>query len=50
MAEPNSKIGEVVAYHKVKRRFINLKDIQAEDPDLMQIYEFKGQDFDSVAN
>ena len=24
--------------------------MQSEDPDLLQIYEFKGQDFDLVAN
>jgi hypothetical protein len=50
MTEPNSTISELVAYHKVKRRFINLKDMQSEDPDQLQIYEFKVQDFDFVAN
>ena len=50
MAELDSTSSEIVAYHKVKRRFINLKDIHSEDPDLLQIYEFKGQDFDLVAN
>ena len=49
MAEANSTISEIVAYHKVKRRFINLKDMQSEDPDLLQIYEFNGQDFDLVS-
>ena len=48
MAELDSTSSEIVAYHKVKRRFINLKDMQSEDPDLLQIYEFKGQDFDLV--
>jgi ribosomal protein L20A (L18A) len=46
MAESTSS--EIAGYHKVKRRFINLKDIDSEDPDLLQIYEFKGQDFDLV--
>ena len=50
MTEPDSTISEIIAYHKVKRRFINLKDIQAEDPGQFLIYEFKGQDFDLVAN
>ncbi len=50
MAEPNSTFSELVAYHKVKRIFINLKDMQSEDPDQLQIYEFKGQDFALVAN
>ena len=44
----DSTSSEIVAYHKVKRRFINLKDMHSEDPDLLQIYEFKGQDFDLV--
>jgi hypothetical protein len=43
-----STSSEIVGYHKVKRRFINLKDIDSEGPDLLQIYEFKGQDFDLV--
>lgn len=50
MAELDSTCSEIVAYHKVKRRFISLKDMRSEDPDLLQIYEFKGQDFDLVAN
>ena len=29
MAELNSTISELVAYHKVKRRFINLKDMES---------------------
>ena len=48
--EELSSLKEIVAYHKVKRRFINLKDMQSEDPDLLQICEFKGQDFDMVIN
>ena len=40
---------EIVAYHKAKRKFINLKDIESIDPDLIQIYEFNGQDFDLLA-
>ena len=50
MTEFDSASSEIVAYHKVKRRFINLKDMYSEDPNLLQIYEFKGQDFDLVAN
>jgi len=40
---------EIVAYHKAKRKCINLKDIESIDPDLIQIYEFNGQDFDLLA-
>ena len=42
--------GEIVAYHKSKRKFINLTDVEKEDPDLIQICEFKGQDFELVAD
>jgi len=31
-----------------KRKFINLMDMELEDPDQLQIYEFKGQDFEMV--
>ena len=40
---------ELVAFHKVKRIFINLKDLETEDPDQLVICEFKGQDFELVA-
>ena len=41
---------EIVAYHKIKRIFLNLTDMEKEDPDQIQICEFKGQDFDLVAD
>ena len=31
-----------------KRKFINLMDKELEDPDQLQICEFKGQDFEMV--
>jgi hypothetical protein len=31
--------------HKVKRRFLNLKDIEKEDMNELILCEFKGQDF-----
>ena len=40
---------EIVAYHKVKRKFLSLKDMEKEDPDQLQICEFRGQDFELVA-
>jgi hypothetical protein len=41
---------EIVAYHKAKRIFLNLKDMETEDPDQLQICEFRGQDFELVAD
>jgi len=43
-------ISEIVAYHKIKRKFLDLIDMQNEDPDQLEIYEFKGEDFELVAN
>jgi hypothetical protein len=34
---------EIVAYHKVKRIFLNLKEMEKEDPDQLQVCEFNGQ-------
>jgi len=39
---------EIVAYHNTKRRFLNLKDMEREDPDQIQICEFNGQDFELI--
>ena len=36
---------ELVAYHKVKHIFLNLADIDKEDPSQLVMCEFKGQDF-----
>ena len=41
---------EIVAYHKVKRIFLSLKDMEHEDQDLLQISEFKDQDFELIAD
>ena len=41
---------EIVAYHKVKRKFLSLVDMEQEDPDQLQICEFNGQDFELVAD
>ena len=40
---------EIVAYHKIKRKFLNLVDMEKEDPNELQICEFNGQDFELVA-
>lgn len=41
---------ELVAYHKIKRIFMPLAEIQNEDPNLIEIYEFKGEDFNLVSS
>ncbi len=41
---------ELVAYHKVKRKFLSLADIQNEDPNQLVMYEFRGEDFVLVAD
>jgi hypothetical protein len=46
----NSQPGELFAYHKVKRIFLNLADMEKENPDELQICEFKGQNFELVAD
>jgi hypothetical protein len=39
---------ELVAFHKRKRKFLELKDLAAEDPSDVLICEFNGQDFDFI--
>jgi hypothetical protein len=41
---------EIVAYHRVKRIFLPLAEIQNEDPELIEIYEFTGENFKMVAS
>ena len=41
---------EIVAYHKGKRIFLSLKDMEKEDPDQLVMCEFKDQDFELVAD
>ena len=43
-------IEDIVAFHKVKRKFVILKDMESEDADQFLIYEFKGYDFEILAN
>jgi hypothetical protein len=40
---------EFVAFHKVKRILLSLKDMEKEDPNEILFCEFKGQDFELVA-
>jgi hypothetical protein len=41
--QSSHQTSEIVAYHKVKRKFLSLTDIEKEDPDKHQICEFRGQ-------
>ena len=43
-------IEDIVAFHKVKRKFVSLKDMESEDADQFLICEFKGYDFEILAN
>ncbi|MEP6576229.1 MAG: hypothetical protein ABJB85_07370 [Nitrososphaerota archaeon] len=40
---------EYVAYHKVKRIFLPIMDIESENPENIEVYEFEGQNFKLVA-
>ena len=40
---------EYVAYHKAKRVFIPLTDIESENPNEIEFYEFEGQNFKLIA-
>jgi ribosomal protein L20A (L18A) len=40
---------EYIAYHRVKRIFIPIMDIESENPEDIEVYEFEGQNFRLVA-
>ncbi len=45
----NKNTSEIVAYHKIKRKFLDLLEMQKEDPDQLEMYEFSGEDFQLIA-
>ena len=49
-AELSNWIQDIVAFHKAKRKFVNLKEMESEDADQFPICEFKGYDFEILAN
>ena len=49
-AQSDSWIEDIVAFHKTKRKFVSLKDIELEEADQFLICEFKGYDFEILAN
>jgi hypothetical protein len=46
LTKKSSGTVEFVAYHKSKRIFLSLAEIQKEDPQLVEIYEFNGKILD----
>jgi hypothetical protein len=43
-------IEDIVAFHKTKRKFVSLKEIESENAEQFLICEFKGYDFEIMAN
>ena len=41
---------EIVAYHKVECIFLSLIEMEKEDPNELQIREFKGQNFELISD
>jgi hypothetical protein len=50
MIESHHTTTELIAFHKRKRKFLNLKNLATEDPDQLVMCEFNGQNFDLVAD
>ena len=48
--ELSNWIEDIVAFHKTKRKFVSLKEIESEDANQFLICEFKGYDFEILAN
>jgi hypothetical protein len=48
--ELSDKIEDIVAFHKTKRKFVSLMDMQSEDADHFLVCEFKGYDFEILGN
>lgn len=49
-AELDIWIKDIVGYHKVKRKFVCLKDMRSEDAEQFLICEFKGYKFEILVN
>jgi hypothetical protein len=41
---------EYVAYHRVKRVFLPITDIESDNPEDIEVYQFEGQNFKLIAN
>jgi len=49
-AQLSSWIEDIVAFHKAKRKFVSLKEMESEDANQFLICEFKDYDFEILAN
>jgi hypothetical protein len=49
-AQLSNWIEDIVAFHKAKRKFVSLKDMESENADQFLICEFKGYDFEIMDN
>lgn len=49
MSNYNTSKTELLAFHKVKRKFYPITGIESEDPEDIEFYEFAGQNFRLVA-
>ena len=43
-------IEDIVAFHKAKRKFVSLQEMESEDADQFLICKFKGYDFEILAH
>jgi hypothetical protein len=50
MTNYNTTKTELLAFHKVKIKFFPVMEIESENPEDIEIYEFSGQNFKLVAN
>ena len=48
--QSSHQTSEIVAFHKVKRIFLSLTDMEKEDPNKILICEFSGQNFELVVD
>jgi hypothetical protein len=49
-AQLSDWIEDIVAFHKAKRKFVNLTDMESEDANQFLICEFKGYNFEIMVN
>ena len=49
-AQLSDWIEDIIAFHKTKRKFFSLKDMESEDAYQFVICEFKGYDFEILTN
>lgn len=49
MTNYNTSKTELLAFHKIKRRFFPITEIESENPEYIEIYEFTDQNFRLIA-